>query len=349
MKKLITLILALCMFVSLAACGGTSGGDTQSGEEKTVTLRWACNINSSNIDGMKDKSATGAFINTWIETVEAESNGTIKIDLYPDSQLASGTEAIVGGLQNGAFEIANLATGNWGEYTNALAYVQVPYLFKDNDQLHAVMDSDFGKAMEAQLENDVNVKYLGMMDIGNRVMTNDLHPVKTAADVKDIKMRVMSDPIQIACWESLGCSVSTMSSSDLFSGLQQGMVDGQENPLTYIDANSFHEVQKYMSITNHALTASCMVMNQNTWNSLSDNQKAAVEKANAAAIEAGRAMMPIEEANKIDQMADKGWEVYYPTADEIKTFQDAVAPAWENLKDLIGAENYSKLMAELGH
>lgn len=159
-KRILALSLCLAMALPLTACGGGSSSNTTapessgSGEEQTVTLRLASVVANSELEERKTGMAAGLM--TWIDTVEEESGGTIQIDVYPDSQLASGTDAIVNGIQTGAFEVAHFTTGNWASYSDAFAELNVPYLYTNYDEVHSILDGEIGQAMKDQLEQDVS-------------------------------------------------------------------------------------------------------------------------------------------------------------------------------------------------
>ena len=229
-KRILALALTFALALPLAACGGGSSStpapaESGSGstEEKTVTLRMASVVANSELEERKTGMAAGLM--TWIDTVEAESGGTIQIDLYPDSQLASGTDAIVNGIQTGAFEVAHFTTGNWASYSNAFAELNVPYLYTNYDEVHSILDGDIGQAMKDQLERDVSgIKPLAYISIGFRNVTAS-KPIQTVADMQGLKIRTMDDALQIAAMEAMGCTVTSVNISELYSALQTKMID----------------------------------------------------------------------------------------------------------------------------
>lgn len=303
-------------------------------------------VNNNELTERKTGMAAGLM--TWIDTVEAESGGTITIDLFPDSQLASGTDAIVSGIQTGAFEVAHFTTGNWVSYSNAFAELNVPYLFSNYDEVHKVLEGDIGTAMKAQLEQDVSgVKPLAYISIGFRNVTAS-KSIQSVADMKGLKIRTMDDKLQIAAMESMGAAVTSVPISELYSSLQTKMVDAQENPLSTIYSNKFYEVNPYCCLTRHSYTSTFVFMNADVYNSLSDNQKAAVDKANAAATAASKTAAEAAEAEYEKMLTDAGMTVYEPTAEQIAEFKEAASSCWGQAKDIMGDARYDALMAALG-
>lgn len=352
-KRILALALTFALALPLAACGGDTGSDpapAESGsgstEEKTVTLRMASVVANSELEERKTGMAAGLM--TWIDTVEAESGGTIQIDLYPDSQLASGTDAIVNGIQTGAFEVAHFTTGNWASYSNAFAELNVPYLYTNYDEVHSILDGDIGQAMKDQLERDVSgIKPLAYISIGFRQVTAS-KPIHSVADMKGLKIRTMDDALQIAAMEAMGCTVTSVNISELYSALQTKMIDAQENPLSTIYSNKFYEVNPYCCLTNHSYTSTFVFMNADVYNSLSDNQKAAIEKANEAATAASKTAAEAAEAEYQTMLEAEGMTIYQLTDEEMAGFQEAASSCWTQAEELMGSERYDALMTALG-
>lgn len=352
-KRILALALTFALALPLAACGGGSSStpapaETGSGstEEKTVTLRMASVVANSELEERKTGMAAGLM--TWIDTVEAESGGTIQIDLYPDSQLASGTDAIVNGIQTGAFEVAHFTTGNWASYSNAFAELNVPYLYTNYDEVHSILDGEIGQAMKDQLERDVSgIKPLAYISIGFRQVTAS-KPIHSVADMEGLKIRTMDDALQIAAMEAMGCTVTSVNISELYSALQTKMIDAQENPLSTIYSNKFYEVNPYCCLTNHSYTSTFVFMNADVYNSLSDNQKAAIEKANEAATAASKTAAEAAEVEYQELLEAEGMTIYQLTDEEMAGFQEAASSCWSQAEEIMGSERYDALMTALG-
>lgn len=351
-KRILALSLCLAMALPLTACGGGSSSNTTapessgSGEEKTVTLRLASVVANSELEERKTGMAAGLM--TWIDTVEEESGGTIQIDVYPDSQLASGTDAIVNGIQTGAFEVAHFTTGNWASYSDAFAELNVPYLYTNYDEVHSILDGEIGQAMKDQLEQDVSgIKPLAYISIGFRQVTAS-KPIHSVADMQGLKIRTMDDALQIAAMEAMGCTVTSVNISELYSALQTKMIDAEENPLSTIYSNKFYEVNPYCCLTNHSYTSTFVFMNADVYNSLSDNQKAAIDKANEAATAASKTAAEAAEVEYQELLEAEGMTIYQPTDEEMAGFQEAASSCWAQAEELMGSERYDALMTALG-
>jgi len=352
LKSSLLIVCAFAMLLTLAACGekaaptptatpNTNTTPTAAPENK-VTIRWASSVAQSEIDA--NSTPMAVTINTWKETVEEASNGTIEVIIYGGSQLASGTDATISGLLGGAFEMAQLNTGSWGDYTDAFAALNIPYLYTDYSIVHAVMDSEFGRGMLDQIEEDVGIKTLCYADIGYRHITNSKGVIKSPADMSGLKVRTMTDSVQISAMEDLGAAVTPLSISELFSALQQKLVDAQENPLSTIYNNQFYEVQKYCTLSRHSYTTTIFFMNEDFYDTLSDNQKAAIDTANAKATEESRAVLASAEDHYRTLLEEKGMEFYDLSDEEMAAFQTAVEPTWNKVKADMGEDKWNQLM-----
>lgn len=364
-KKAISIALAAALTLPLAACSGGSGssGSTSaapaaasqdtareeaaaSSTDEKVTLRLTSVVSSTELEARNSGMSAGLM--TWIDTVEAESGGSIEIQLFPDGQLASGTDAIVNGIQTGAFEVAHFTTGNWAAYSDAFAELNVPYLYSSYDDVHSILESEIGQAMKDKLEKDVpGIKPLAYISIGFRNVTAS-KPIHSVEDMKGLKIRTMDDALQIAAMESMGAAVTSVPVTELYSALQTKMVDAQENPLSTIYSQKFYEVNPYCCLTRHTYTSTFVFMNSDVYDKLSDNQKAAIDKANTAATAASK-----EAAEKADEefkklLEDNGMTIYEPTEEETAGFKEAASSCWDMAKEAMGAERYDALIAALG-
>ncbi|MCC8060311.1 MAG: TRAP transporter substrate-binding protein [Clostridiales bacterium] len=368
-KKFISVTVAAAMAFSLAACGSSSSGsstattaaaaetkaaeteaaaaaDSAASEDTPVTLRLASVVSTTELEARNSGMSAGLM--TWVDTVEAESGGSISIELFPDGQLASGTDAIVNGIQTGAFEVAHFTTGNWASYTDAFSELNVPYLYSNYEDVHSILEGEIGESMKNQLEQDVSgIKALAYISIGFRNVTAS-KPIESVEDMKGLKIRTMDDKLQIAAMEAMGAAVTSVPITELYSALQTKMVDAQENPLSTIYAQKFYEVNPYCCLTNHSYTSTFVFMNADIYNGLSDNQKAAIEKANEAATAASK-----EAAEKADEefealLEENGMTVYHPTDEQVAGFKEAASSCWGQAKDIMGEDRYNALMSALG-
>ncbi|WP_352401015.1 DctP family TRAP transporter solute-binding subunit [Anaerotignum sp.] len=273
MKKGLAMALASVMTVAMVTgCGGgsssssSSAGSSEGGEE-VVELVF------SNVTSVSGKDAGEVFK----RVAEEESEGSVVVNLFPDNMLGDDRVVIettaMGNIDIGVSSTSPLAT----MYADFYLF-DAPYLFLSPEDAYAKLDGEVGQKILDGMES-MGLKGLAFWENGFRNFTNNKVAVKTPADVRGFKVRTMENEVHIAAWTAFGANPTPMAFTELFTALQQGTVDAQENPLGIIDANKFVEVQKYVSLTQHVYTPYIVCMNLDKFNSLSEKQQNAILKA----------------------------------------------------------------------
>jgi TRAP-type transport system periplasmic protein len=340
LKKMACGGLALAMLVSLAGCGSKKDAPKNGGGQK-INIRIASSSPVVEFQGDRT-TALGISTNYFIKEIEKRSNGRIKAKAYPNGQIASSTQEYIGGLQNGAFDIGILNCGSWADYTTAYAGLNIPYLYPSYEVAYAVLDSEIGKSWQAKAQADTKTIPLGFFDIGFRELTANV-PVHSPDDLNGIKIRTMPDPIQMACWKVLGANVTPVSYSELYTALQQKMVDAQENPVSNIASSKVYELQKYLIITNHNFTVTIPAASPVFWNKLSDEDKKLIQTVMTEAQNKGREQTHKLEDGFIKTIGTKS-EIIKLTTEELKKFQDKAKSMWPMIQKTMGDDSYNKLV-----
>ena len=224
------------------------------------------------------------------------------------------------------------------------AIFDMPFLFPDRDTAAAVLDGEIGEQLAESMREKAGLQVLGFGEIGFRNITNNVRPVVTPADLQGLKLRVPGSKTRILAFETLGAAPVTMNIGELYLALQQGTVDGQENPLANIKAFSWHEVQDYLSLSNHVYTPVTLAMNGRRWDSLSDEQRAAVERAAATAVAESRAYGANADATLLDELKQH----MQVNEIDLAAFQEASKPIWEAIAPVAGEEFTQAVVAEVG-
>ncbi|HET6520268.1 MAG TPA: TRAP transporter substrate-binding protein [Geminicoccaceae bacterium] len=224
------------------------------------------------------------------------------------------------------------------------AIFDMPFLFPDRETAAGVLDGEIGRQLGQSMREKAGLQVLGFGEIGFRNITNNVRPVVTPADLQGLKLRVPGSKTRILAFETLGAAPVTMNIGELYLALQQGTVDGQENPLANIRAFSWHEVQDYLSLSNHVYTPITLVMNGRRWDSLPDGQRAAVERAAATAVAESRAYGANADATLLDELRQH-MEV---NEIDLAAFQEASEPIWEAIAPVAGEEFTLAVVAEVG-
>lgn len=341
MKKLrsVLVIVALVLAMTVSCTAIAEGVDYTQGD--SYTIRIASSSPTTEFAG-EGTTSLGMGVNYFIKTIEERTGGRVTAQVFPDGQIASSTQEYIGGLQNGAFDIGILNCGSWADYTPAFAGLNVPYLYFDYDDAYAVLDSEIGQDWKDRAQADTTTIPLAYFDIGFRQLTcqNEVH---TPDDLKGVKIRTMPDPIQMACWEALGAAVTPIAYSELYTALQQKMVDAQENPPSNIASSKVYELQNYMVMTNHNFTVTIPAASPFFWNRLSDTDKELIQTIMIEAQNLGR-----ENTEKlVDGFLDiirTHCTIIELTNEELKAFQDKAKSVWPMIEQQMGTEAYNKLI-----
>lgn len=200
------------------------------------------------------------------ELVEQGSNGEIKINVHPASELGDGKSSLQG-VRMGTIDITMTGNPYFTSFAPEMNVLDLPFLFSSEEHVYKVLDGEVGKILSDGLSRH-NMKALALWEIGFRNVTNNVRPVKAPVDMKGLKLRTTPNPAHVKAFELLGANPTPMPFTELYVALQTGTVDGQENPVVHIYNSRLHEVQKFLSLTAHAYTAAPLVINLKKFNSL---------------------------------------------------------------------------------
>jgi tripartite ATP-independent transporter DctP family solute receptor len=220
------------------------------------------------------------------------------------------------------------------------AVFDMPFLIPDRDVAARILDGEIGQQLTESMRASADLQVLGFGEIGFRNITNNVRPVVTPADLQGLKLRTPGSKTRILAFEMLGATPVTMNIGELYLALQQGTVDGQENPLGNIKAFSWHEVQDYLSLSSHVYTPITLVMNGARWDGLSDEHKAAVQRAARTAVEHSREFGANADATLLDELG-QSMEV---NEIDLGAFQEAAKPIWDQIAPIAGEEFTAKVI-----
>jgi tripartite ATP-independent transporter DctP family solute receptor len=221
------------------------------------------------------------------------------------------------------------------------AIFDMPFLFSDRDTVARLLDGEVGEELRKSMRKSAGLEVLAFGEIGFRQITNNIRPIVKPADLQGVQIRVPGSRARIVSFTSFGAQPISMNFGELYLALQQGTVDGQENPLITIKNRSFYEVQKYLSLSNHVYSPVTLVMNLRKYNSLTDDQKAAVKRAAQEAAEYTRDLGAKADATLISDLAKK-MEV---NKIDIAAFKEAAVPVWEQVGKMAGSDFAAKVVA----
>jgi len=298
------------------------------------------------------ESHSGAMAAVFKNLVETQTNGEIKVQLFPNGQLGKDNE-VIQQVRDGVVESCISSAGGVAQHYKLVGVFDVPFAFPNIAVANKVIDlnSDFGKKFAADLSAKTGLKVLGMLDSGGFfAISNSKKPISTAADMSGLKIRTMTLPTHEAIIKSLGGQPTPLPWAEVYTALQTGVADGQMNPVPIIAFAKFDEVQKYLSITNHVITPYLWFVNQKFYDSLTPEERRIVDDAAAVAVEAGRGISRIIEASAEKGLPKLGKKMKInavPPA-ELKKFAAASQPAVKKIiEEQLGADGVAMMNAML--
>jgi TRAP-type transport system periplasmic protein len=327
MKKYLALLMVLILVI-VSGCSNTAKGN-EKGAEYVLRL--------GHLQTETHPYHKGAL--KFKELVEKTSDGRIRIDIFPSSQLGNGRDQIEG-AQIGSihFHIGSVApVTNFAPKFNVL---NLPYLFESREHAFKVLDGDIGKEIASDLENRGLIN-LGYMENGWRHMTNNKKPIKTSADAANMKLRVQESPPYISFINALGSTPVPIPFGELYTALEQHVVDGQENPLAQIYLNKFNEVQKYLSLTAHNYDAAVFIMSKTTFDTLPEDLQKVVEKSAKESITYERQAALEDEKKLLEDL--KKTDIQIEENPDRDSFRKAVEPVYKEFEDSLGKELFDRI------
>ena len=281
----------------------------------------------------------------FAEAVAAKSAGKIKVNLFPGGVLGS-DQANVSALQGGTLEMVTMNSGILASQVKDFSVYDFPFMFASTREADAVLDGPFGKKMHAKLE-EKGLVGLTYWELGFRNITNSKRALLKVEDIAGLKLRVIPNPINVDWVKALDANPTPLPFPEVYAALEQKAIDGQENPVTVINANKFYEVQKFAAITNHQYNPQSVMISKKFWDTLSAAEKQIVQDA---AIEAGRYQREqarSQVAAALDNMKKNGMQVTEFPAAEVLKFADKMKPVISKHAATAGEATVTELLAEL--
>ncbi|TDO95187.1 tripartite ATP-independent transporter DctP family solute receptor [Halanaerobium saccharolyticum] len=294
--------------------------------------------------GLNDKSAQYKSLEFFKKLVEKNSDGQIKVNLYHSSQLGDDRE-MMEALQMGVQEMTAPSTAPIAPFVNGFKVFDLPFLFPTHEAADYVLDGPVGQGLLKELE-DIGIVGLAFWENGYRQLTNSVRAVKTPADVEGLKVRTMENPMHLAAWREMGANPTPMAFGELFSAMQQGVVDGQENPWGTIYLQNFYEVQKFTTNTGHVYSPFVLMISKQFYDKLpSDLQDVVYEAAQEAKVHNRKTNRKMN-AEYLEKLKDV-MNVTILTPEQKAAFQEAVQPVYDQFKEEIGAELVEEVQAQV--
>jgi len=323
--KLSKLAIGLSFALGFVAYSGTASAQT--------TMRISISV--------AQNSHQGIAIDTFAKEVERRTAGRYKVQPFYSGALGGERESIEA-VQLGTQELTFSSTGPIPNFVTEARILDVPFLFRDKAHARAVLDGPIGQDLLTKFDSK-GFKALAWGENGVRHMTNSKREVKGPEDLKGLKMRTMENPVHIAAYKGLGIVTTPMAFPEVFTALQQGTVDGQENPLSVIMAAKFDQVQKHLSLTGHVYSPAIFVMNKASFDKLTAADKQAFIDAAKEGVKLNRARVDADDATGVTELRAKGMTVN-ENVDKAK-FVAMLAPVNAEFEKQFGKANLDAIRA----
>lgn len=333
-KGVLVLILSALLLLASPGCG--TAVSSQATEQSRIIRAGV---------GLKEDHPQGMGLALFKEIVEQKSEGRLQVDPYYSGQLGDDLRMTTA-LQAGTMEITIPSTSPLVGMVPEYGIFDFPFLFRDEGEADAVLDGPVGQELLKKLPEHGLVG-LGYWENGFRNLTNDQHPVNAVEDFRGLKIRTMQNEVHIDAFKALGANPSPMPLSELFSAMETGVVDGQENPLATIETNKYDEVQKHLSLTEHVYTPFVFLVSKKFWDELPSADRNIIRDA---ARQAG--LYQREENRKANRDAlarleERGMKVNRPSTAEREGMEEKVRTVIERYTQKYGDQLVEEMMQEL--
>ena len=275
----------------------------------------------------------------FAQLVKEKTGGKVEIQVFPSSQLGNQRD-LVEGTQFGTIDFTMTSTAVLGNFLPQVAVFDLPFIFRDVQHAYKALDT-VGMEIAQKLQG---MKLLAYYENGVRHMTNSKRPIRKPEDMKGLKIRVMEQPIYIEMIKALGGNPTPMAFGELFTALQQGVVDGQENPAAHIYTARFFEVQKYISLTAHTYSAEPMLVSLAAWNKLPKDLQEKIQSAANESRDWQRDLCRQLEEGYWTKIQESGKSEINRDVDK-QAFADATRGVWAMFEKKVGKENIEKIVA----
>ncbi|MEA5058811.1 MAG: TRAP transporter substrate-binding protein [Clostridia bacterium] len=355
MKKYIALLLTFLVTVSMVAgCAAPSQPAAQApaAQEPAATEAQAAEPAAASEPAYvlkigHDHTTTSpiqASAEEFKRLVEENSNGQISVEIYPAQQLGSSREMIES-LQIGTLEAVLLPTAKFGGFDQRLNLADMPFIADSEKDFLTIFNGEIGQEAMSGLPS-IGITGIAYYPEGFKAITNNVHPIVTPADLKGLKIRTMEAPIIMSMFSAWGANPVPVDFTEVYNSLQQNVVDGQENPFLSIHDMKFYEVQKYMTISNHAYLSYFLAASTSWFDALPADLQEVVRQAGIDA--SAFCLVKMNEANDgyLKTIKDYGVEVYELSQEERQTFKDACSSVYDDYRDVIGGDLLDRAVAQ---
>lgn len=285
------------------------------------------------------ESHLGVGASVFCDEVQARTAGRYVCQHFPSNALG-GEREMTEGLQIGTIDAANLTTGPIGNFVPEVRVLDLPFLFRDYDHARKTLDGAVGQELLAKFQPKGLIA-LAWTENGFRHITNSKRSIVKPADAAGLKLRTMENKVHMEGFRAVGIQPTPMAFPELFGALQQGTVDGQENPIPVILASKFSQVQKHLSLTGHVYSPAVLMVSPRLWGKVAEADKPAFTEAARKAAAAQRKKVNDDESRGVALLEQSGMTVVRSV--DGQAFRDAMKPVYVSLSKELGADSIKRI------
>ncbi len=327
-------VLALVLMLSLLATGcsgGGEGGDKAGGTPEPIVLKAG--------HAVAEAHPYHLGLEKFKQIVEEKTAGAVKIDIYANGTLGSERDMIEG-LQLGTLDLVVTSTGPVINFVPEMGVVDLPFIFSSREHAYKVLDGEIGQGL-LQKFNDIGIVGLAFWENGFRHLTNSKRPVNSVKDIKGLKIRTMENEVHQAAFKELGADPTPMAWGEVYTALQQGTIDGQENPVPIIYNMKIYEVQKYLALTGHFYSPALLLAGKKCFDKLTPKQQEIFKSAAVEAAKYEREQIKLQEDEQLSKLEELGMVITRPDKNALR---EATKAVYDKYQDVFGQETIQKIL-----
>lgn len=320
--------------LKLACAAAIAFGTVTTGAFAQATLRLAVETTPGD--------PTNVMLSVFRDELAAAAGDAVQIEFFDGGSLGD-EEALIEMLRANQAQVVPIGS-DIVQLDSRFSIFDSPFLFTSKQQARDALAGDLGVMLKDSLRDTAGLEALAFGELGFRVISNNVRPIETPADLAGLKLRTPGSATRIMAFTSLGAAPTPMSLGDVYVALRQGALDGQENPMSVIEEFSFHEVQRYISLTNHVYTPITLAMNGRAYEALSDELKEAVVAAAEAAVVATQELSDVQDARLVAVFEEAGVAVNEP---DLAAFQEASQPIYDEIARIVTPEFMEQVLGAI--
>lgn len=327
-RKLIShLVIGIAFLLFIAGCSGKD--QKASGESnKEYVIKFAHVVNPS--------TAKGKAAEKFKELIEERTDGQITVEVFPDSQLGSDRE-ILEQMQSGAVQMNAPFTGVLPSFSKEYEVFDLPYLFENRDHAYEATNGELGSMLGEKLKSQ-GLHVLGFWDGGFKHLTNSVRPIETPKDLSGLKIRTSQSPLLITQFKAVNASGVSIDFAELYTALQTGTADGQENPLSNVISKRLYEVQDYITLSEHGYMGYVLTISDKFYQDLPDNLKSDINEVAKEVTEWQWKESIADDEEYMKTLKESGIEITELTTEQKQAFKVAMEEAYEVFAKIEGSE-----------